>query len=308
MTALAGGVGAARFLRGLLRVVPPEQVTAIVNTGDDEQFHGLHVSPDLDTVTYTLAEAHDDDTGWGLAGETFRCMDALDRYGVDTWFRLGDTDLATHLYRTPRLAEGATLSEVTAEIARAWGLDLRMLPMSDAPAPTVVMTTAHGPLPMQEWFVRHRSEPEVSGVDLSAAESAPPAPGVIEAIDEADVVVICPSNPIISIAPVLAVPGVRRALAAARERVVAVSPIVGGRTVKGPADRLMAGLGVEVSATGVARLYADVAATLVLDETDRGLAPAVEAEGCRPLVADTIMRDPATAAALAGTCLGAVPA
>lgn len=308
VTALAGGVGAARFLRGLVRVVPPEQVTAIVNTGDDERFHGLHVSPDLDTLTYTLAGAHDEETGWGLAGETFRCMAALERYGADTWFRLGDADLATHLYRTPRLDAGASLSEVTAEITRAWGIGLRLLPMSDAAAPTIMATAEHGRLAMQEWFVRHRAEPTVTEIDLAAARSAPPAPGVLEAIEQADLVVICPSNPIISIGPVLAVPGVRSALSSRRERVVAVSPIVGGRTVKGPADRLMHDLGIEVSPVGVARLYADVAGTLVIDDVDHGLAEAVEQAGCRPRVTDTIMRDAAAAADLAAVCVGAVHA
>lgn len=313
VTALAGGVGAARFLRGLVRVVPPEDVTVIVNTADDERFHGLAVSPDLDTVTYTLAGAEHPEQGWGLAGETFTVMDALERYGAPTWFRLGDRDLATHLYRTERLAAGATLSEVTAEIAAAWGVAPRLLPMSDDRIATRVTVRREGPsgaydevLAMQEWFVRERSAPPVVAVDFEGAAGASPAPGVLEAIADADTILVCPSNPVISIGPILAVPSVRDALVARRDRVVGVSPIVAGAPVKGPADRLMDPLGIEVSCVGVARHYAPFCATLVIDSGDAARAAEVEAAGVRAVVADTLMTDARVAAALARHTLDAV--
>ncbi len=306
VTALAGGVGAARFLRGLVQVVEPAAVTVVGNTGDDERFHGLHVSPDLDSVTYTLAGASNPRTGWGLAGETFRCMEALERYGVETWFRLGDADLATHLYRTRRLGEGVPLSTVTAEIVRAWDLAVRLLPMTDDPAPTVIETAGGERLAMQEWFVGRRAEPAVTGVDLGAAGAAEPGPQVLDALERSDVVVICPSNPVVSVGPILAVPGIREALAARRDRVVGVSPIVGGAPVRGPADRLMRGLGIEVSPAGVARTYSDVCATLVVDEADVETSAAVEEAGVRASVAPTLMHDVAAAARLALHVLGAV--
>ncbi|HZP31484.1 MAG TPA: 2-phospho-L-lactate transferase [Acidimicrobiia bacterium] len=310
LTALAGGVGAARFLRGLVEVVDPGAVTAVVNTGDDDEFHGLWVSPDLDSVTYTLADAHNPETGWGLAGETFRTIGALERYGVPTWFRLGDRDLATHLYRTQRLRAGATLTEATAEIAAAWGLRSRLLPMTDdrvATRITVREPSGHEvELAMQEWFVRHRAEPPVVAVRFEGAERARPAPGVLEALESAETIVVCPSNPVISIGPVLAVPGIRDVLVRRRDRVVGVSPIVGGRPVKGPADRLMGPLGIDVSCIGVARAYRDFCSTLVIDATDAADAPAVDALGVRAVVADTLMRDARVAAALAREALAAV--
>ncbi|MGZ7000372.1 MAG: 2-phospho-L-lactate transferase [Acidimicrobiia bacterium] len=310
IVALAGGVGAARFLRGLVRVVDPAEVTAIVNTADDDRFHGLAVSPDLDTVTYTLAGAEHPEQGWGLADESFRVMDALDRYGAPTWFRLGDRDLATHLYRTRRLDEGASLTEVTAEIAGAWGLSTRLLPMSDDRVATRVTvrrtdgTTSE--LAMQEWFVRERCEPPVVAVDFAGAATARPGPEVLHAIAAADTVLVCPSNPVISIGPILAVPGVRDALVARRDRVVGISPIIAGAPVKGPADRLMQPLGVEVSCVGVARSYADVCGTLVIDAGDAARAGEVAALGVRPVVADTLMTDARVAAALARHALDAV--
>ena len=305
LTALAGGVGAARFLSGLVRVVPPASVTAIVNTADDEEFHGLHVSPDLDSVTYTLAGASNSAQGWGLEGETFATLGALARYDVDTWFGLGDKDLATHLYRTQRLRSGASLSNVTAEIARAWNLDVRILPMTDDRVRTRVDTPA-GELAMQEWFVRERAEPEVRGIRFAGAATARPAPGVLDALREGEAVLICPSNPVISIGPILAVPGIVDELRARRDRVVAVSPIVGGAPVRGPADRLMGPLGIEVSCVGVARAYAGFCGTLVIDAVDADRAPEVEAAGVRAIVADTMMRSPEIAAALARHALEAV--
>jgi LPPG:FO 2-phospho-L-lactate transferase len=309
LAALAGGVGAARFLDGLVHVVDPGSVTAVVNTADDDTFHGLHVSPDLDSVTYMLAGASDRERGWGLAGETFRALDALARYRVPTWFRLGDQDLATHLYRTQRLRDGATLSEVTAEITAAWGLVTRLVPMSDDPVRTRLSVDGErGPveLAMQEWFVRERAEPPVRAVRFEGAATARPAPRVLGALDAAEVIVVCPSNPIISINPVLAVPGIRDALTARRDRVVAISPLIGGRTVRGPADRLMADLGIEVSAAGVASLYADCCSTLVIDAVDAADAPAVERLGVRAVVTDTLMRTSAVAARLAERALAAV--
>ena len=310
LTALAGGVGAARLLQGVVEVVPPADVTAVVNTGDDVVLHGLHVSPDLDTVVYTLAGAHDPERGWGLAGETWTAMEALERYRGQTWFRLGDHDLATHLYRTQRLAEQATLSEVTEEIAAAWSLRVRVLPMSDERVETRV--TVAGPRPgtseeigFQEWFVGRRHAVAVEEVRFEGAEEASPAPGVLAAVAAADRVVLCPSNPIVSIAPVLAVPGIADAVRARREDVVAVSPIVAGAALRGPADRLLGDLGHEVSVVGVARLYAPLAACLVVDEADAALAPAVEAEGMRCVVAPTVMRRREDATELARTVLDA---
>jgi LPPG:FO 2-phospho-L-lactate transferase len=303
ITALAGGVGAARLLRGLVRVVAPGDITAIVNTGDDTELHGLRISPDLDTVTYTLAGLNDDERGWGLAGETWSVMDSLDRLGGETWFRLGDHDLATHLYRTERLAVGATLSEVTSEITAALGVSVRLVPMSDDPVRTR-LTLVEGPeVSFQEYFVARRHAASVQSVRFAGAEAAAPAPGVLAAIADADVVVVCPSNPIVSIGPVLAVPGLADALATRRRDVVAVSPIIAGAALKGPADRLMTELGHEPTVVGVARLYADFVGTLVVDDADSDAAEAVEACGVRCVVAPTVMHTPDHAAALAALLL-----
>jgi LPPG:FO 2-phospho-L-lactate transferase len=307
LTALAGGVGAARFLAGLVRAVPPASVTAIVNTADDEEFHGLHVSPDLDSVTYTLAGASNAAQGWGLEGETFATLDALTRFDVDTWFGLGDKDLATHLYRTQRLRAGASLSTVTAEIARAWGVAVKLVPMTDDRVRTrVAVRDPDRELAMQEWFVRERAEPEVRSVRFEGAAAARPAPGVIDALTGADAVLVCPSNPVISIGPILAVPGIVEALRARRDRVVGISPIVGGAPVRGPADRLMGPLGIEVSCVGVARAYTQFCGTLVIDAVDAHRAGEVEAAGVNAVVADTMMDRPEVAAALARRALAAV--
>ena len=306
VVALAGGVGAARLLRGLVEVVDPSAVTAIVNTGDDFFIHGLHVSPDLDTVTYTLADAVNPATGWGLAGETWAAMAALDRFGPGlTWFRLGDRDLATHLYRTRRLDEGAPLSTVTAEIAAAWGVGVRLLPMSDDRVATRVDVPGEGEIEFQDYFVRRRHDVPVRAVRFEGVAAARPAPGVLDAISEADRVVICPSNPIVSIDPILAVPGIKAAVVARRADVVAVSPIVAGAALKGPAARLLADLGHDVSVVGVARLYAPLAAVLVVDEADGWLAGAVEEEGMRCVVTPAVMRARPEAVALATAVLGA---
>jgi LPPG:FO 2-phospho-L-lactate transferase len=301
--ALAGGVGAARMLRGLAAVRDPQSISAIVNTGDDLRLHGLAISPDLDTVTYTLAGANNEDLGWGLAGETWRVMDALERFGGETWFRLGDSDIATHLYRTQRLNEGAPLSTVTAEITRAWHVGVTLLPMTDDAIATRVVVEEEGEIGFQEYFVARRHAVAVSAVRFEGAEEARPAPGVLAVLAESDRIVVCPSNPIVSIGPILAVPGISDALAARRDDVVAVSPIIAGAALKGPADRLMTELGHEATVVGVARLYAPFAGTLVVDIADAALTSAVEAEGVRCIVAPTIMRGAPEAAALATVVL-----
>jgi LPPG:FO 2-phospho-L-lactate transferase len=312
LVALAGGVGAARLLAGLVQVFEPSDITAVVNTGDDTVLHGLHVSPDVDTVVYTLAGLHNPATGWGMATESWTVMSELERLGGQTWFRLGDRDLATHLYRTQRLAEGAPLHEVTAELARARGVGVRILPMSDDPVRTQLVlaedvdgTGAGTEVAFQHYFVGLRHSVAVRSVRFDGAPSARPAPGVLEAIAGADVIVVCPSNPVVSIGPILAVPGVRDALADRRTRVVAVSPIVAGAAIKGPADRLLVELGHESSAVGVAQLHAAWVGTLVIDEQDAALKEAVEAQGVRAVVAPTIMTDPQAAASLAGVVLDA---
>ena len=306
ITALAGGVGAARLLRGLVEVVPPSEITAVVNTGDDTVLHGLHIAPDLDTVMYTLADAINPETGWGLSGETWRVMESLRRLGGVTWFNLGDQDLATHCYRTQRLSEGAALGEVTAELARSWGVDIRLLPVTDDPLRTRLQLVDGPEVGFQEYFVRMRHDVPVSAVRFDGAERARPGPGVLEALDAADVIVVCPSNPVVSIGPLLAVPGVSEHLAQRRDRIVGVSPIIAGAALKGPADRLLREMGFESSVVGVARWYAPWLGTLVIDEADAGLADAVEAEGVRCRVAPTVMSTVERSAALSWTVLDAV--
>jgi LPPG:FO 2-phospho-L-lactate transferase len=312
IVAIAGGVGAARMLRALCAVVPPTDITAVVNTGDDVVMHGLRVSPDLDTVTYTLAGAINPETGWGLAGETWQAMTELRAASADRlgWFNLGDRDLGTHLYRTTRLLEGATLSEVTAELAARWGVGVHLRPMSDDRVETRVVLAGPDGSPgaeigFQEYFVGRRHSVPVTSVRFDGIEAARPAPGILDALAEAETVVICPSNPIVSIGPVLGVPGVADAVAAVRDRVVAVSPIIAGRALKGPADRLLSELGYEASAVGVARMWAPWAATLVIDEADAALVGAIEATGVRAVVAPTVMSGAAESEALARVVLGA---
>lgn len=306
LVTLCGGVGAARMLSGLVRVVPPDSITAIVNVGDDTILHGLHISPDLDTITYTLAGMDNRETGWGVVGESWTVMEELARLGGESWFRLGDRDLATHLFRTERLRAGDSLTEVTASIAARRQIDVRLLPVTDDPVRTMLtlaekteLGDAGTEVAFQDYFVRLHHDVAVRAVRFAGAEQARPAPAVMDALASAERIVVCPSNPIVSIGPLLAVPGVRDALVARRDDVVAVSPIVAGSALKGPADHLMAELGTEPSVVGVARLYAPWVNTLVIDEADRALAPQVEAEGVRCLVAPTIMDSPDRAAALA---------
>ena len=294
------------MLSGLVRVVPSADITAIVNVGDDMVLHGLHISPDLDTVTYTLAGMDNRDTGWGVAGESWAVMNELARLGGEDWFRLGDRDLATHLFRTGRLRAGAPLSTVTAELSSRRGIAVRLVPATDDPLRTRVTlaeASALGPpgteVGFQDYFVRLRHDVPVRGVRFEGAGTARPAPGVMESLGEADAVVVCPSNPVVSIGPVLAVPGVHEALIARRDQVVAVSPIVAGAALKGPADRLMAELGTEPSVVGVARLYAPWVGTLVVDVADASHAGAIEAEGLRCVVTPTVMSSPERAQDLA---------
>ncbi|MGH8988505.1 MAG: 2-phospho-L-lactate transferase [Acidimicrobiales bacterium] len=312
LVVLAGGVGAARLLEGMVQVVEPSEVVAVVNTGDDMALHGLAICPDIDTVVYTLAGLQNLATGWGVATESWAAMTELERLGGETWFRLGDRDLATHLYRTHRLAECVPLHQVTDEIARARGVLVQVLPMSDDVVRTrLVLAEDAGGVPagteiaFQHYFVALRHAVSVSSVRFDGAAGAAPAPGVLDAIGDAQVVVVAPSNPVVSIGPILSVPGVREALTARREKVVAVSPIVAGVALKGPADRLLAELGHESSAVGVARLHAEWVGTLVIDEQDAHLVDAVEAEGVRAVVAQTVMSSPEVAASLAAVVLDA---
>ena len=306
IAALAGGVGAARLLAGMVRVVDPANIVAVVNTGDDIDLHGLHVSPDLDTVTYTLAGVVDPATGWGLAGETWQTMEALDRYGGLTWFRLGDRDLATHMFRTQMLRDGHPLSAVVTAVADAWGVPVRLLPMSDDPVQTRITLTSGEEVAFQDYFVRLRHAVSITKVRFEGAAQAEPGPGVLAALEDADAVVVCPSNPVVSIGPILAVPGVQAALERRKASVVAISPIVAGAAVKGPADRMLAELGHEPSVVSVAEIYSSFAGTLVIDEADARLAHRVEALGLRCIVAPSIMVDRDAAARLARAALDAL--
>lgn len=308
VAALAGGVGAGKFLRGLVRVVSPEDLTVIVNTGDDVRVHGLHVSPDLDSVTYWLAGLADRERGWGRAGETFRVTEELRRFGApDSWFSLGDTDLALHLVRTQLLRQGMSLSEVTEEVARAFGVAVRLLPMSDDPVETRVDVVDHGghvlDLHFQEYWVKRGARDEVKAIRYEGAASARPADGVVDAIKHADAIVICPSNPVASIAPILAIPGVREALVGRRERAAGVSSIVGGAPVRGMADKLLPAIGVDVSAAGAGSCYLGLIRGWVIDEVDRSLARAVERQGFDVVVAPTMMVDDDAAELLARATL-----
>lgn len=301
---LAGGVGAARFLQGVVTVVPPADVTVISNVGDDAEVYGLHVSPDIDIVTYTLAGVVDPARGFGLLHDTFHVLDTLARFGEETWFRLGDRDLATCLYRTMQLRAGRTLSEVTATIAWSFGLEVMLLPVTDDRLATMVRTPA-GTLAFQDYFVRRGTTDAVLAVEFAGAELARPAPGVLAAIAGAEAILIAPSNPFVSIAPILAVPGVHEALLAAEAPVIAVSPIVGGEAIKGPAAKMFRSLGGEASAAGVAAHYAGLIDALVIDQVDADQAEAVASHDVRPVVTDTIMRGARERANLARVALDA---
>ena len=286
--ALAGGVGGAKLVVGLAQCLDPGDLVVGVNTGDDDVFHGLHVSPDLDTMMYTLAGLSNPETGWGLQGDTFQALSMLRSYGSDTWFNLGDRDLATHIRRTQLLGQGLTLSEVTAQLCSALGVRHAIVPMSDQPVRTM-LDTPDGRLSMQEYFVRRRAQPDVSAVQYEGASDASPSPGLENGLSQARMLVICPSNPALSVSPIVAVAGVKERLAGFSGIRVAVSPIVGNDAVRGPAGRIMAGLGQEVSVVGVARAYREFCDVLVIDQQDEALAPAVADVGLRPVVANTIM-------------------
>jgi len=298
VTALAGGTGAAKLVRGLAACLPAGDLTIIGNTGDDAEIWGLHVSPDLDTLTYALAGRLDVARGWGLAGETFRCLETMADLGGDTWFNLGDRDLATHLVRTKALRAGATLAVITAEIAGRLGVQVRILPMSDQPVRTRVATPG-GWLSFQEYFVREKALVEVVGVEYAGAAEARPAPGVVESLVRADLVIVCPSNPVTSIGPILAVPGIVETLRAAKAPIVAVSPIIGRGAVSGPAAPLMLARGLDVSPLGVAVAYHPWLTALAVDEQDRARAPALDEAGVRPLITPILMTDRGREIALA---------
>jgi LPPG:FO 2-phospho-L-lactate transferase len=334
ITVLSGGVGAARFLQGLVQVVPQKDVTIVSNTGDDLEMFGLHVSPDIDIVIYHLATEFSPDRpvngaasmpppsgggdkpflklplvneehGWGLAGDTFHALDALARFGHDTWFALGDRDLATHIHRTHLLRLRRTLSQATAEITRAFGLDVTILPMTDDPLRTRV-ETPDGLIDFQEYLVKRGASDPFRGIKLAGIEHAKPAPGVIDAITAAEGVILAPSNPIVSIGPILALPGVRGALRQTKARVVAVSPIVGGAVIKGPAAKMMKGLRMEVSAWQIGWLYQDFLDCLVIDNADAADRARIEALGLDVVVTDTIMKGMAEKAALARQVVEAI--
>jgi LPPG:FO 2-phospho-L-lactate transferase len=307
LVAFAGGVGGAKLAHGLAATLEPGELTVVVNTADDDEFHGLVVCPDHDTVLYTLAGLADRERGWGLAGETWAAAGMLERLGEPAWFRLGDRDLAVHVHRTRCLREGARLTDVARGIQRALGLATPILPMADEPVRTRVRT-ADGWLAFQDYFVRRRQEPEVLEVAFEGIAAARPTPEVAAAIEAAEAIVLCPSNPFVSIGPILAVPGMRDLIAAARARgvgVAAVSPLVGGRALKGPADRMARSLGGEASAAGISHLYRGLIDALLIDDVDAAEAPAVAALGIRPVIGPTVMTDDASRVVLAAAAIAA---
>ena len=289
ITALAGGVGASKLLQGLYEIMDPTFLTIIVNTGDDLVLHGLKISPDLDIVTYTLAGVVDKKKGWGLRNETFHALKHLAAYGRPNWFNLGDRDLATHIHRTALLAEGKSLSQAADHIRQVLGVKSRILPMSNDPIPTMIDSN-EGLLHFQEYLVKRRAEPLAKGIRFVGAESAKPAPGVLEAIREADRILICPSNPLISIGPILAVPQIRDELRAQKQKVIAVCPIVAGKSLKGPSDKMLAQLGHEPTALGVAKLYADFTGTFIIDPADKAQSAAISALGMKVAILRTVMK------------------
>jgi LPPG:FO 2-phospho-L-lactate transferase len=290
VVALAGGVGAAKLLRGLVRIIPPQDLVIVGNTGDDVEFHGLHVSPDLDILMYTLAGIVDEEKGWGVSCDTFNCLSMLGKLGLETWFKLGDRDLATHIARTKMLKDGMTLSQATAQLCKMLGVNAKVIPMTNDSVQTKVLSgQLH--LDFQEYFVKRGTRDEVTNVLFEGAEKAQPAPGVLEAIKEADRVVVCPSNPVLSISPMLSISAIRKGLTKTGGYVVGVSPIVGGRAIKGPADRIMASMGLEVSAYGVARFYEDFLDHFIIDGVDERDKARIEGLGVKVTIVDTVMRN-----------------
>jgi LPPG:FO 2-phospho-L-lactate transferase len=302
ITALAGGVGAARFLTGLTRLVKEEDLKVIANTGDDIELFGLHISPDIDIVAYTLAGIVDEEKGWGIKGDTFQCLETLKKHGLDTWFTLGDRDLATHIYRTNRFKQGLTLTQITSEICESLGLKVKILPMSNDKIETKV-TTSDGSMHFEEYFVKKKCKDEILGIEFVGVATAKPSPGVLDAIIDAELVVVCPSNPIVSIGTILAVEGIRDSLKRTKARVVGVSPIVAGSPIKGPADKMLRCLDVEVSAFGVACLYSDFLETYIIDIKDAGEKRRIENLGVNVKVANTVMKSIEDKVALAKAVL-----
>jgi LPPG:FO 2-phospho-L-lactate transferase len=302
ITALAGGVGAARFLTGLTKLVKEEDVSVIVNTGDDIDMFGLHISPDVDIVAYTLAGIVDDEKSWGIKGDTFQCLEMLKKLGLETWFNLGDRDFATHIFRTNLLKKGFTLSQVTAEICGVLGLKVTILPMTDDKFETWIKIE-EGLVHFEEYFVKRQAKDNVLGVEFVGVADAKPSPKVIDSIIDAEMIVICPSNPIVSIGTILSVDGIRDALRRTSAKVVGVSPIVAGAPIKGPADKLLRGLGFEVSAFSVAKLYADFLDTFVIDTKDAGEKNKIEQLGINVKVTDTVMKSLEDKVRLAKTVL-----
>lgn len=303
---LCGGVGAARFLRGLRQILPDRNISAVINTADDLVLHGLSISPDLDTCVYTIADEINPETGWGLAGESWQARDLLDRYGGQTWFALGDRDLGTHLYRSQRLAEGAALTQVTAEIAAAWGIELSLLPMTEDRVRTRITLETGETIDFQRYFVERQHADPVAAVDIVGALDAAPTPEVLDALAGCDIIVIAPSNPILSIDPILALPGIRDLLRRRRHSVVAISPIVGAKAVKGPAAEVLRTLGHEVSAAGVAAMYSDIASAIVIDDVDADLAVRCAEIGVEATVTNTMMTSPEIAARLARVTIDSI--
>lgn len=302
IVALAGGVGAAKLLRGLIRVLPPGNLVVIGNVGDDFEFHGLHVSPDLDIVMYTLAGAVDDAKGWGIAGDTFQSLQMLGSLGFETWFNLGDKDLAVQVVRNGLLKSGLSLSGAVAELCRMLGVEAELLPVTDDQMRTVIIS-GNVRLDFQEYFVKRGATDKVANVVYEGCETAKPAQGVLEAIETAEQVIVCPSNPILSINPILSVPGVRSSLTRTVARIVGVSPIIGGKTIRGPAANIMSDLGLEVSPYGVAKLYQDFLDHLIIDDADVKLRQQIESLGVKVTVVNTIMGSVQDAVSLASTAL-----
>ena len=305
LVVLAGGVGGARFLSGLVKIVAPENVTAIINTGDDSVFHGLYVSPDIDIVTYTLGGIVNRGQGWGIEGDSFMCLGMLERLGHETWFRLGDQDLAVHIHRTQRLQQGHTLAQVTDDIRKALGVECKLIPMTNYPVRTYI-DTGKETIPFQEYFVKRGCRDPVREVIYEGIWQAEPAPGVLEAIKRASAVIVAPGNPFLSIGTILALKNVRHAIIRSATQVMTISPIIGGRSVKGPADDMMRTMGHEVSAVGIARIYQDLLNGIVIDEKDRGLKPDIEKLGIRVHVTDTLMNTDRRRTNLAKTVLRAL--
>ncbi|MEC7924223.1 MAG: 2-phospho-L-lactate transferase [Actinomycetota bacterium] len=300
---LSGGVGAAKLLEGLAKVATPSDISAIVNVADDTDLHGLRISPDLDTVTYTLGGEIDTQKGWGLKNESWKAMEMVSLYGGVDWFQLGDRDLGTHMYRTHRLKQGASLTTITAEIASSLNIEVNIMPVSDDPISTIVDTPNLGEIDFQDYFVRHQHDLQVSGVRFDGVEDALPGPKVIDTILNASLIIVAPSNPIVSIGPILAIPEITEALKAKKKDVVAISGIIGGKALKGPADRLLLDLGHEVSSVGVARIYSDLVSNFVIDDTDALLAAQIEDLGMRCLTTDTVMSNPQKSAKLCSALL-----